>query len=156
MSEEQREVHTARIRIESMLNLSCPRCGAVFLDFSGSMALTCSAAGCGCGFCAWCLQDCGNEKDAHHHVANECRAKPPGQDRFFGDIEVWKRVHRERVGREIQEFLNPKPEALQEQILAACRQQLADFGLGDMVPRAENGMDLDELVALQMQFNGDD
>ena len=67
MDEEQREVHAARVHlIEDVLTLKCPRCGQAFLDFDGCFALTCSR--CGCGFCGWCLHDCGD--DAHRHVAN--------------------------------------------------------------------------------------
>ena len=150
MSEEQREVHMARIQIESMLNLKCPRCKAVFLDFNGCMALNCSAAGCGCGFCAWCLQDCG--QDAHQHVANECRSKPAGQDRFFGDMGAWKQVHAQRVKREVEEFLNPMKAEVREQVLAVCEQQLVDVGLHDMVPRQAGGIELDAAFAMQLQF----
>ena len=53
---------------EDILNLRCPRCNQVFVDFNGCFALTCSR--CKAGFCGWCLADCG--RDAHRHVAN-CR-----------------------------------------------------------------------------------
>eukprot|EP01094_Clydonella_sp_ATCC50884_P009940 TRINITY_DN1947_c1_g1_i2.p1 TRINITY_DN1947_c1_g1~~TRINITY_DN1947_c1_g1_i2.p1 ORF type:complete len:1659 (-),score=227.61 TRINITY_DN1947_c1_g1_i2:219-4466(-) len=56
--------HRQRIE-EDLLTLHCPRCKAAFLDFTGCMALVCSA--CPCGFCAWCLTDCGD--DAHRHVS---------------------------------------------------------------------------------------
>merc|ERR1740117_41825 len=59
--------------IERILQLACPRCGQAFpevldgeLGFSGCFALTCVRAACGCAFCAYCLEDCGN--DAHAHV----------------------------------------------------------------------------------------
>ena len=53
---------------ENILNLRCPRCKHVFVDFDGCFALTCVYQGCGASFCAWCLRDCGG--DAHTHVAN--------------------------------------------------------------------------------------
>ena len=43
------------------LNLKCPRCNAVFHDYDGCNALTCSS--CRAAFCAVCLKDCGI--DAH-------------------------------------------------------------------------------------------
>lgn len=49
-----------------VLTLKCPRCSQAFVDFQNCFALTCGR--CGCGFCAWCLRDCGD--DAHRHVAN--------------------------------------------------------------------------------------
>merc|ERR550514_2071635 len=65
----EREVIKEHI-IERILTLSCPRCAQAFVDFSGCLALTCSRAGCGCGFCALCQADCGN--DAHGHVGGGC------------------------------------------------------------------------------------
>jgi hypothetical protein len=56
----EREAHLVRLEIvESVLNLTCPRCQQVFFDFNGCFALTCSR--CSCAFCAWCLADCGEE-----------------------------------------------------------------------------------------------
>jgi hypothetical protein len=52
--------------LDEVVNLRCPRCKTVFLDYEGCDALTCGVAGCGCAFCALCLKDCGN--DAHPHV----------------------------------------------------------------------------------------
>ena len=59
--------------IEEIITLKCPRqrcCATIVFppDFSNCFALTCDT--CGCGFCAWCFLDCGN--DAHHHVPG-CR-----------------------------------------------------------------------------------
>ena len=50
--------------VERDLTLHCPRCAAAFLDYHGCNALYCG--GCGCGFCALCLADCGNDAHAHY------------------------------------------------------------------------------------------
>ena len=51
------ERHRRKLHIcEKILTLTCPRCSQAFLDFDGCMALKCSRAGCGCGFCAICQQ----------------------------------------------------------------------------------------------------
>ena len=42
--------------VEKILTLACPRCGQAFLDYNGCVALTCSRAGCGAGFCGFCLE----------------------------------------------------------------------------------------------------
>ena len=43
MNAVEREAHLVRMEIvKSVLNLSCPRCKQVFLDFNGCFALTCS------------------------------------------------------------------------------------------------------------------
>ena len=54
--------------VDDILTLRCPRCLQAFLDFSGCFALRCSM--CPCGFCGWCLKDCGS--DSHSHVMNDC------------------------------------------------------------------------------------
>jgi hypothetical protein len=53
--------------VDKLLTLRCPRCNQAFVDFDACFALTCSR--CRCGFCAWCLVDCG-DSGAHRHVAN--------------------------------------------------------------------------------------
>ena len=64
---EEFEITASRKHIvDKILTLSCPRCGQAFFDFDGCCALTCSRQGCKCAFCAFCLEDCGD--DAHTHV----------------------------------------------------------------------------------------
>ena len=53
---------SARGLLEILTNLA-------FLDFEGCFALKCLS--CDCGFCAYCLQNCGNDARAHEHVANQ-------------------------------------------------------------------------------------
>ena len=48
-------MHVRKIQDE-ILNLACPRCKTVFVDFDACFALKCRQ--CLCAFCAWCLQDC--------------------------------------------------------------------------------------------------
>ncbi|GBG28539.1 Protein kinase, putative [Hondaea fermentalgiana] len=52
---------------DEVLAMSCPRCSTVFADFDGCCALKCGA--CSCYFCAWCLQDTGNDADACRDLA---------------------------------------------------------------------------------------
>lgn len=52
--------------VEEILTLSCPHCKTAFSDFDDCFALRCSNNFCRHAFCAWCLQDCG--EDAHAHV----------------------------------------------------------------------------------------
>uniref|UniRef100_A0A0G4GAC5 Protein kinase domain-containing protein n=1 Tax=Chromera velia CCMP2878 TaxID=1169474 RepID=A0A0G4GAC5_9ALVE len=81
---------------EEILTLKCPRCRAAFLDFNGCAALTC--ARCNCGFCGYCLRDCGH--DAHGHVPG-C---PLGVGMFVRQ-EEWERVQRDRKSRQVREVL---------------------------------------------------
>ncbi len=70
---------------EELMSLKCPRCRPgcrrAFADFSGYCALSCGGdgPGCGCAFCAWCLQDCGH--DAHAHVRT-CPRNPARGELF--------------------------------------------------------------------------
>lgn len=75
---------------EMILNLACPRCGQVFNDFTGCFALTCSR--CNCGFCAYCLLDCGG--DAHPHVRVCPRSLNPGN--YFATQATFEAAHRQR------------------------------------------------------------
>merc|ERR1712039_226055 len=61
---EQTEIDKHRLKIiDDIFTLKCPRCNLAFLDYDNCSAITC--AGCSCGFCSYCLEDCG--KDAHQH-----------------------------------------------------------------------------------------
>ena len=76
--DELRVEQTVRHIHDRILTLKCPRCEAAFVDFNGCFALACHR--CQCGFCAYCLADCGG--DAHAHVA----ACPHGlQDGYGAD-----------------------------------------------------------------------
>ncbi|KAE9014227.1 hypothetical protein PF010_g8129 [Phytophthora fragariae] len=58
-----------------IVNLKCPKCELVFVDFDfdSCAALTCANPVCKGGFCAYCLEDCGD--DAHQHVS-KCSLNP--------------------------------------------------------------------------------
>lgn len=82
--------------LANKLNLKCPRCEAVFHDYEGCNALTCSVPGCKAAFCAVCLKDCGH--DAHPHVRDT-------HGNFFdkGAFESGKKA---RAQEEISSLLN--------------------------------------------------
>jgi hypothetical protein len=81
LDERQRRVEAA-MRVQEVLTDKCPRCEA---DYANCSALTCRR--CGCGFCAWCLRDCG--ADAHEHVANCPLNVTPGRQ-VFAEARVWE------------------------------------------------------------------
>jgi hypothetical protein len=113
--------------IDNILTLSCPRCSQAFVDFTGCMALTCSAAGCGCEFCAWCLKDCG--KDAHSHVRN-CPVRPAGVDTYFATSDQYREAWKQRRIDLLEDFLCAKEVPLQARILDNVTAELDDLGLG--------------------------
>ncbi len=106
------DAHTQKISrhrlhvAENILTLKCPRatCGRAFIDYAGCMALYCQ---CGCGFCAWCLADCGG--DAHPHVL----ACPHNLQRgsYGGSVEEFKTAHRTRVRPLLLAYLATVPQA---------------------------------------------
>ena len=109
--------------LEKIFTLACPRCDQAFVDFNGCFALTCSRPGCGCGFCAYCLQDCG--KDAHEHVRH-CRKHGATGD-FFGDFDAAQRNRRSALFRD---FLRRLPKAWAARLVKDCARDLADLKLG--------------------------
>lgn len=116
--------------VEEILTLKCPRCSCAFLDFDGCFALTCSS--CKCGFCGWCLNDCG--RDAHPHVLS-CPAKPRAKENetYFGTFEQFLGAQRKRRRQELIKFLrtlNSRDE--QRAALKSIEQVLNDLGLSDV------------------------
>eukprot|EP00808_Paulinella_micropora_P029989 g28326.t1 len=134
LSAEQRQVQQARLHIqEELLTLKCPRphCRRAFLDFDNCFALTCGS--CGCGFCAWCLQDCG--QDAHAHVAR-CNANAaPGRD-VYSTVAMFEQAQRARRQRLVREYLRTlgSPQ-LQRKVLDAVRPSLVQLGLQQLLAR---------------------
>lgn len=119
---------------EKILTLACPRCGQAFLDFQGCMALTCSRAGCGCGFCAMCGEDCGN--DAHGHIREGCPyAKPVNQggvgikkgEYFCNAAGQWEKVSSKSKAIKLKEYLNTLTEAQRQHALEDCANELRDL-----------------------------
>jgi hypothetical protein len=127
MDAQQREVHTHGIALEGVVNLKCPKCSAVFNDFGGCCALTCSRAGCGAKFCAWCQVDCG--RDAHAHVA-QCSEAPRGASPTFPGPGVWERSQRARQSQKAKGYLHAITDAeLRNQVALSRITLLTDLGI---------------------------
>ena len=71
----------------------------MFFDFTGCCALTCT--NCNCGFCSWCLLDCGG--DAHRHVANCPYNLAPGKNVFAND-QLIAEGRKKRQERELKSY----------------------------------------------------
>ena len=125
MSRVEREAENCRQYItESILNLCCPRCGAVFVDFSGCFALTCSQ--CSCAFCAWCLSDCGNDA---HACAAACSAKNGGGGGYFDSDDKFHAHHRQRRQALLDAHMQKQSPEVQEIVKRLCQRDAADVGL---------------------------
>ncbi|KAJ0392291.1 hypothetical protein P43SY_012001 [Pythium insidiosum] len=83
---------------EKLLNLRCPGCDLVFVDFDfdSCAALTCANPHCKRSFCAYCLADCG--ADAHAHVS-QCKQNPNRPYYYVTEAEFHQvhKVRRERL-----------------------------------------------------------
>jgi hypothetical protein len=120
------DVRTHLHRIESLLNLRCPRCASVFLDFSGCAAVTCSNSACNAAFCAICLKDCGG--DAHGHV-KEC-SQNPSRGGYFITADQFKMIHTDRRRLEVMRYIDGISEKeLRELVVHDARPILADLGI---------------------------
>jgi len=86
LDERERAVLQLTEAIAKRLNLCCPHCGAVFLDFQGCCALFCSR--CPGFFCAWCLHPSNASDENHRHVA-ACSKKPSGVNDPYYPGEHW-------------------------------------------------------------------
>ena len=129
--------HRTRI-VEGVLTLHCPCCALAFFDFDGCFALGCT--GCGVGFCAYCLQDCGETcaetqgglPRTHNHVRHCEFNIAPGRD-VFGTALVWAEAKKRLCDRELRAYLDGSIEtgdgALRDAVVAACAQDLRDLGL---------------------------
>ena len=125
MDQDERKVLQARMYIvEEILNLKCPRCHAVFIDFSGCFALKC--ASCPCSFCAWCLADCGS--DAHAHVAQQCSHKPSGAQKYHGSFAEFEAQNLRRRKRMLDAYLADREPDLRRKVLLSMVGDLVGLG----------------------------
>jgi serine/threonine protein kinase len=121
--DELRVEQTCRHIQEQILTLKCPRCAGAFLDFEGCFALTCHR--CHCGFCAYCLVDCG--KDAHKHVPR-CKHNQRGQG-LFGKNEDFQAAQHQRRERMLQEYLATVGAHVRAKVVVACKRDFEDLGM---------------------------
>jgi len=161
MDAYEREVyeHCRHVR-ENILTLKCPRegCGLAFLDFDGCFALTCSK--CRCGFCAWCLEDCGD--DAHAHVANCPEGRGIAGDPY-GTKDAFTEAQAKRRKRVVRGFLRGIDDVkMREDIANQCRKDFEDLDMQEISDEfcgggqrdggnRDNEHDADFLLAQQLE-----
>jgi hypothetical protein len=108
---------------DEILTLKCPSCKKAFLDFEGCFALKCS--NCPCGFCGWCLADCGS--DAHSHV-RKCPHKL-NKDAYFGTEAEFKKAMRKKMSADLESFLIAIEPNQRSVIILALKDDLRDLGI---------------------------
>ena len=75
---------------------------------------------CNAAFCAWCLQDCGD--DAHRHVAHCKMNTNPGDP--FGTLEEFQNHHKERKRRHVIEKLQDQSLIIRDAVLLKINEEL--------------------------------
>lgn len=96
MNESKVKARLLYHKLAESLNMKCPRCSSVFVDYEGCNALTCWKTDCRAAFCAICLQDCG--ADAHSHVREN-----HGHDLF--DKTAFKEAKKLREMQTVKNFM---------------------------------------------------
>eukprot|EP00918_Siedleckia_nematoides_P027896 GHVU01060011.1.p1 GENE.GHVU01060011.1~~GHVU01060011.1.p1 ORF type:complete len:506 (+),score=27.62 GHVU01060011.1:214-1518(+) len=125
MSEKSRRVRFAHLHIKEMIcNLSCPRCHVVFVDFDGCLALTCS--NCKCGFCAYCLKDCGT--DAHSHIGT-CKYHRSRDPHYTSEANLKNAQKLARIDRVREYLYNQVGSDIHQEVLSGVERELNDLGI---------------------------
>ena len=126
---EEREIRKHHTYItEKLLNLACPQCKTTFLDFDGCFALKCR--NCPCGFCAMCLEDCGD--DAHRHVGH-CREGGQLHQGVYGTKAEIDNIQKRRRERLVREYLQTIPNNIRGNIAQRCQKEFQDLGFPNIV-----------------------
>eukprot|EP00928_Gymnodinium_smaydae_P051821 TRINITY_DN3544_c0_g4_i1.p1 TRINITY_DN3544_c0_g4~~TRINITY_DN3544_c0_g4_i1.p1 ORF type:complete len:629 (-),score=181.66 TRINITY_DN3544_c0_g4_i1:73-1926(-) len=111
--------------IDDIFTLKCPRCKMAFLDYDNCSAITCSA--CKCGFCSYCLEDCG--KDAHGHFYKNGSKCPKEGGPLFIEMNIWNYYQNERKAKLLCEYLLKVPEGLRAKLAELCAPDAKDLGV---------------------------
>jgi hypothetical protein len=67
-----------RAIVDTIINLKCPHCSNMFIDFSDCYSVRCHSddnAGCKLYFCGWCLEKCYSSDQCKGH-ARQCSYNP--------------------------------------------------------------------------------
>jgi phage FluMu protein Com len=131
MEGDERRAHIVRHElVNDVLNLRCPRCKLVFADFEGCFALTCSSTTCRCGFCAWCLKDCG--ADAHSHVPHCPESREPGA--ISSTLAAFDDHHRRRREKIVHEKFLQEPTEVQNILASILEPDVKPLGISLPIP----------------------
>ena len=131
--EEQHLCQSRRYIQEEILTIKCPRCKKAFVEFTNCFAISCTddkGNGCNAGFCAFCLELCGN--DAHAHVANCPMNINPGKNVYAPEgkaKEVFQRAQKIRCAAAVKEYLARMKPAERKNVLKGCKQDMDELGI---------------------------
>lgn len=116
----------AREARDTVLNLTCPHCKAVYFDFSGCMAIQCKR--CGGIFCAYCHQKTATSAGAHKHV-RDCLLNETATGSYYATPEQIEDAQKRYRTREIKNFLRNHKKNLQNAIVIELKKDLKDLDI---------------------------
>lgn len=99
---EAKNYDLLRSKLESAMNLECPHCQSVFIEYDGCDAVACHA--CGDYFCGICLHPSRNSQESHSHAAT-CPAKNLKEADFFSDERTKQESHKSIKKKRVQIIL---------------------------------------------------
>ncbi len=111
---------------DSILNLRCPHCQAVYVDFSGCMAIQCGR--CKGNFCAYCHQKTSTSRGAHEHV-RQCLMNVTDDGSYYATPEQIHDAQRRYRTWEIKKFLQKHKKDLQNAIVIELKKDLKDLDI---------------------------
>jgi hypothetical protein len=121
-----------RFIIENIINLLCPRCRTPFVDFDGCFALNCTM--CSCKFCAWCMEDCGEDCSftQHHNHVMSCPSAPDHRrNGYSGTLEEFQEAQNKRRSIMISEYIseNIQGDSNKKMLRSIISKDLKDLGI---------------------------
>ena len=125
---EERDVELLNLEIiNDILNLQCPTCKMVFVDYDGCNALTCGNRNCNSHFCAWCLVRCPDSAATHNHV-RACRENlNPGD--YFSTVEQFNGHHKQRKRKLVIDRLRNRESKVVNGVLSKINNELRIQGI---------------------------
>ena len=110
----------------TVLNLRCPHCQAVYFDFSGCMAIDCGF--CQKSFCGYCHQATQTSRGAHEHVRN-CLLNETATGSYYATAEQIEDAQKRYRTREMKKFLRTHKKDLQNAIVIELEKDLKDLDI---------------------------
>lgn len=119
----QQKANEAR---NNALDLRCPHCRMVYIDFTGCVALQCE--GCRGHFCGFCHKACKDSRGAHDHV-RECPFNTTDNSSYYAsEVEIKHAQRRFRIKR-MKEFLAPLRKEIQNATVLELTKDLNDVNI---------------------------
>lgn len=111
-----------RREIENALNICCPHCFTVFIDYDACDAVQCGS--CREYFCGLCIEACLNSADAHLHAAN-CKYK--NSNDVFSSVHEINKAHWKLKADRLKKILEKLNPSELKNVLKECSNLLTDF-----------------------------